>query len=236
MLLFLLFLRLSEAALLVNSPWLLRNKKINKSPSATELKSSTSKETLAKPLSLKAPSSVESFNSLSSPRVYTPSEPIPIPYSKETLELMKSDISKKSNHNLYDFVDDNSSVSSDSERSSENSSVGSPIFQMSYDPLYAEMKRIKMQERENRRKLRKADKKAKNKAEALEPKKSDSPTFGYYFTKEEQKEFDLEDISKRRIERCRQKPLAMSNDDSDLNNDSDFGIQASKGACYSLSF
>lgn len=192
-----------------------------------------SKENLARPPSLKAPSSMESLKSVSSPRVYTPSNPIPIPYSKEALELMKSDLSKKSNHNLYDFVDDNSSVSSDS---SESSSVGSPMFQMSYDPLYAEMKRIKKEERENRRRLKKAEKKEKKRAKALEPKRPDSPTFGYYFTEEEQNEFDIEDLSKRRIERYKQKPLVMSDDDSDLDNDSDFFSKAQKETCYSMSY
>ena len=98
-----------------------------------------------------------SSNSLKciSSRGYKPSAPIPIPYSKEA-----RDLTNRKEVDWYQYADDNSSISS---VSSENSYLGGFfMFEMSYDPISEEMRRLRQENRENRLQLKMESKKNSN--------------------------------------------------------------------------
>ena len=93
-------------------------------------------------------------------------------------------------------------------------------------------KSIKQNER--KRKLLKRNLK-EEKIKNLQQKRN-NPSHGIHYANDE--EFDVEDYSKLRLERCRLAPtcnLGLKPSKEDLDNDSDFGDQA-KEQCYSLSF
>ena len=225
--LFLLFLlRFSEAAF-ITSNRRIKYKNTLKKTSTNDLKTSTSNQKLVTSQSQSKLSSSDTLKTISSPRAYKPSEPIPIPYPKEARDLI--------NHkeaDWYQYVDDSSSISS---CSSENSSLdGHLMFEMSYDPISEEMRKLRQEKRENRRRLKEVLKKKINASKTKEPIKPEpeSPKPTLYYTKEEVE--DLEDVARKRTARYRNIPNTGSNC-SDLDNDSDFG-EVSKDTCYSISF
>ena len=233
MLIFLLFLSLSEAAF-ITSPLGIKQKSFSRTTSASNLKTSTSNEKLTSPR-IRENTSCDSFKSTStsSPRQRVKSEPIPIPYTDEALQSLKSDPLRRTdsvNWNLFIEKEESPTSSPDS---SDSSLGGLSIFEMSYDPIYEEFKKKKQAERENRRKLKRELKDADTAAEKIKFELLDPDLF---FTKEEEE--DLRNRSKEREYHCRFIPNADLNtetNNSDLDNDSDFGGEARKEECYSLS-
>ena len=221
--LFLLFLlRFSEAAFITSNSRI-KHKNTLKKTSTNDLKTLASNQKLITSQSQSKLSSSDSLKTISSPRDYKPSEPIPIPYSKEARDFTNSKAA-----DWYQYVDDSSSFSSDS---SENSSLGGHLmFEMSYDPICEEMRKLRQEDRENRRRLKKVLKKA---SKTKEPIKSEpeSPKPTLYYTKEEVE--DLEEVA--RIRTARYRKITNTDNCSDLDNDSDFG-EVSKDTCYSISF
>ena len=222
-----------EGALHLTSPWLFKSRKSLKASASTgSLESQASKECASKgkcPLSLKVPSSHSTPSP--SPRVYTPSSPIPIPFSEEALKEVRKEKSKKP----FYFVEDVSSDSSSSASSTASEKEMSPeIFTMSYEPEYAKIHQTKMEAKKERKLLKKKLKK-EEKIKNLQQRRN-NPSHGIHYANED--EFDVEDYSKLRLERCRLAPtynLGLNPSKEDLDNDSDFGDQA-KEPCYSLSF
>lgn len=230
-----------ESALLITSPWQFPNRKGIKmigSTSTPDLKASESNDEFSNVkcfLSVKIPSSDSLKSSSSSskgsgtPRVFTPSAPIPIPKfkSKETKERTRLDSFTGS----YDLVNNFEEASSDSSASSSSTSSSPELFVMSYEPEYAKILQIKKEEREKM----KLAKKLKRKEEKL-AKKRNSPTFGLYYTEDE--EANLENFSRERYQRGRFEPKKFAELELNEENetDSDFGSHAPKGECYSLSF
>ena len=179
------------------------------------------------PIIYENPSS-NSLKSISSPRGYKPSAPIPIPYPNEARDL--------TNHkeaDWYQYADDNSSISSGS---SENSFLGGFfMFEMSYDPISEEMRKLRQEKRENRRRLNMESIKNSTARKSNEPISPESPKSALYYIKEEEEEEYLEEVASKRAARYENLPNIESNY-SDLDNDSDFGGEESKDTFIGLSF
>jgi hypothetical protein len=227
------FFNFSEAAFIEVNPRI-KNQNISSKSCKYDLKSLITNEKLTSLQSNCRLSLQENPSSHSLRGKYTPSAPIRIPYSKEALENLKLDLSKRNKEmDLYQNIDDNSSASSDS---LDCSSVGGPsFFEMSYDPIHEEMRKIWHEERKNRRRLEKELKKKNmmNDKNDMTKSESESPNQILFYTEEEDNE--LKDIIKERTYRCRNIPDTETNF-SDIDNDSDFGCDQKTNNCYSLSF
>lgn len=227
------------------SLWMFNSKKIGRSTSSQEFKQPTEGLTprgqvpsslsivVPSPQSFKTSHSSDSLKAPStpSPRVYTPSDPIPIPYSKDSLAIIRRE---ESTRRSADYLSHRDCYHSSSDSSIESSPEHSPqIFEMSYEPKYAELLKFKREARANRR-LLKQQAKAESQAKEIErPRLRD---LGIYFSEGE--EADLEEFVKKHRDQERHLAPMNLNDadpDADLDNDSDFGTNAKK-ECYSLSF
>lgn len=240
MLFLLFFLSFSEAAF-IDSNSRIKHKTISRTASKNELKTSTSNEKLSQSqshskLNLRQyPSSDSLKSSTSSPREYIPSAPIRILYSEESLNKLRSDLSKQPKEvDWYQYIEESLSSSSDS---SDSSLGGLSIFEMSYDPEYEKLRKMRREERGKQRRIRKELKKKGMRGDTKAATKIESPNLALYYTQEEEEE--LKDITKERTMRCRYIPNTDLNTDpnySDLENDSDFGGKGRNEECYSLSF
>lgn len=233
------------------SPWFFKIKKIERSSSAQEIKkksddSFVSNVVVPPRLSIMIPSpdsfkysfsqSPHTLNNTprtlnttpstlnNTPRVYTPSQPIPIPHTKESQERIQSELSLKQ---LVDY--EQISASDSSAASSIENSGG--LFDMSYEPELAEIRKLKEESKIERKKLKKKTKEELN----LKGTRPESPTFGLFYTEDEVSE--LEEFSRNHRPKSRHMgPAIQENEDEyDVDDDSDFGSNA-KQECYSLSF